>query len=1382
MLALSAIFHGLTCAHFFPLSLLSCQLHTHEIHTVKANKANACNKETTPPAAPPIDLEHVGRYLNSGGVALVEGILAGSTPSTALDMGVMMNVPPATPNTGMACTVVSPSPAAPASSGAASASTSSPFAKAATLAAETPGAGWATKRCFCDGGGCKEVGGGDRKRPLTASAKEHGDDLNKQHSSATAAAALAEAIAVAAAASEASWQQRAASLSAELRSVKGGLESARAELKEASARVVARAVSTAAEKKRQAREAAEDGGDAPGFANPRAEFRAVASVKKAITRESASIVDGKAVASKERRAGIYRSLLKVAFDHMITEKEKEDKDLAAVAKFLPTWAADDIMLNRHIVEDNLAPRLRYAGLCRSESERIVYGVGLAFAASTKNSQYDLGVRRKLGREGSKRGIQNHTGPAYYGAAERAAAFDEANGKWGHPIKVGDKVTFRYGVGTLLSRNAGDGSVVVKQVLKVKRGKGEMDHEVTFPFKSAGKGKGGARPGVYIPTLAPPGRQQRSDTLPAKVVADIRKAWNDKGATSPNAKDEHRVRIAPGRYFCEGILYVHCSGYDVWQHIKDEYPSTYTAIKLQDESIVPNAVYDWIPENARRKGGGACLCYSCENTRLTDKARHAAGSLLQDHADELKEAGTAVDPRLTELIGALSQPSKGDFVRALTCGGVGVGLEDCDGACTDYCKDTNGSACPKCGFGRLWSAGLRPLLIDLVDAPQEKKGKKKKKKAKSKSKAAGGAMEEEEVVAKVEKLKPGIGGVWSEELLWSTYVKQPKPEAPKKPTAADEDEAYEQKKASTVTVVVNMRGSLIDFLDTLEGIAGKHIYHRGILSRQMRSAKEYEQVKRPGMLELNIDFAENATIEQARLLQGDHWVSDSCTLFICVASWLDKGEWDSIDSKLSVMDEVTVFGEGSGSDISDDPYWGRVVDTDTPGDTDWYLTENAGGMKEWRQRSILRRRVQVQECHASVSDDKTHDSFAMRRFVALALANLKSRGIIDSQGLRVLNVHSDNASQHFKSSKTLKWVSELRRLFEEQEGGTALPKFDSITYDFGPPGHGKGKWDGPGSILKGHLIKVNVRYLTWEQEMTKKPKGNPILSDTGKIQTAEDVAQQLQRTFATEAWRQKANRKERAPVSRFEVYYVPSSGVMALRPKGKKAVKYDRIVGISKSYQYFVLKAGAVAMRRHSCWCEACLRTAMFGPSALASTFEIDGCKRGASDKGLYEYENRSCRVLDGSSVGDANDRARLRGHKLAAGLDVDGGQFVLVEAYDEDDDGDVMWLGRTVAVDRFGKKCCKEMSHNTKLHDQESRSTMYSKGDYAIAVDWYERVADDPERRTFIRGDGIICYFNSTELRCIISEGGIVEAKNAAGDSCWEIDREEEVRGEDYCR
>ena len=69
-------------------------------------------------------------------------------------------------------------------------------------------------------------------------------------------------------------------------------------IKEASAGAVARATSMAAEKKRLAREAAEDGDDAPGFANPRAEFRAMASVKKAITRESASIVAGKAVASR----------------------------------------------------------------------------------------------------------------------------------------------------------------------------------------------------------------------------------------------------------------------------------------------------------------------------------------------------------------------------------------------------------------------------------------------------------------------------------------------------------------------------------------------------------------------------------------------------------------------------------------------------------------------------------------------------------------------------------------------------------------------------------------------------------------------------------------------------------------------------------------------------------------------------------------------------------------------------------------------------------------------------------------------------------------------------------------------------------------------------
>ena len=130
---------------------------------------------------------------------------------------------------------------------------------------------------------------------------------------------------------------------------------------------------------------------------------------------------------------------------------------------------------------------------------------------------------------------------------------------------------------------------------------------------------------------------------------------------------------------------------------------------------------------------------------------------------------------------------------------------------------------------------------------------------------------------------------------------------------------------------------------------------------------------------------------------------------------------------------------------------------------------------------------------------------------------------------------------------------------------------------------------------------------------------------------------------------------------------------------------------------------------------------------------------------------------------------------------------MLMEAFEEDADEDVMWLGKTVAVERFGRKglpkaCYKKMEKTMKLHVGMSRSTMFNNNDYAIAIDWFERVADDLERRTFVRGDGVTCFVNSTELRHIVSEEGITESKSSAGDSTWKLDRVEEVRGEDYCR
>ena len=69
---------------------------------------------------------------------------------------------------------------------------------------------------------------------------------------------------------------------------------------------------------------------------------------------------------------------------------------------------------------------------------------------------------------------------------------------------------------------------------------------------------------------------------------------------------------------------------------------------------------------------------------------------------------------------------------------------------------------------------------------------------------------------------------------------------------------------------------------------------------------------------------------------------------------------------------------------------------------------------------------------------------MRFFVATTVKHLDEQVVIKEQMLTSLFVHSDNAAQHFKSSKSLHWLS---KQLESTD-------FTSVMWDFGPPGHGK----------------------------------------------------------------------------------------------------------------------------------------------------------------------------------------------------------------------------------------------------------------------------------------------------------------------------------------
>jgi len=303
-------------------------------------------------------------------------------------------------------------------------------------------------------------------------------------------------------------------------------------------------------------------------------------------------------------------------------------------------------------------------------------------------------------------------------------------------------------------------------------------------------------------------------------------------------------------------------------------------------------------------------------------------------------------------------------------------------------------------------------------------------------------------ASANELRDDLDDVWLTPLRWSRYAYRTKTQT-KVRARADADEAYEQKKKSKELFVEQRSGTLFDFLDEFEGVASKHVVHRSILSRQKASASLFERERRPGILGLDIDYAENFDIEEARKVQSEHWSTKQSTLFMAVAVWLDIAEWDNPTSELPASAEVTVNGSLSDKEPNSNEHWARVVRKveKSDGDAeDLYEVLTFDKKTETVARSKLRHRVFIKQCHAGVSDDKTHDSWSMRCFVEKTIEHLKEQGAVKDHKLKVLCVHSDNAAQHFKSSKSLHY-------FSKQLEGMG---FESIIYDFGPPGHGKGE--------------------------------------------------------------------------------------------------------------------------------------------------------------------------------------------------------------------------------------------------------------------------------------------------------------------------------------
>ena len=97
----------------------------------------------------------------------------------------------------------------------------------------------------------------------------------------------------------------------------------------------------------------------------------------------------------------------------------------------------------------------------------------------------------------------------------------------------------------------------------------------------------------------------------------------------------------------------------------------------------------------------------------------------------------------------------------------------------------------------------------------------------------------------------------------------------------------------------------------------------------------------------------------------------------------------------------------------------------------------------------------------------------------------------------LHLHSDNATQHFKSVGAIEFFTSLIR----NRGGATKCRY---VYSFGAPGHGKGMFDGLGGALK-NKIKCLI-------EGSKTGGDNIPGTKLGYITCVEDVHDALKKYF------------------------------------------------------------------------------------------------------------------------------------------------------------------------------------------------------------------------------------------------------------------------------
>jgi hypothetical protein len=540
-----------------------------------------------------------------------------------------------------------------------------------------------------------------------------------------------------------------------------------------------------------------------------------------------------------------------------------------------------------------------------------------------------------------------------------------------------------------------------------------------------------------------------------------------------------------------------------------------------------------------------------------------------------------------------------------------------------CIDPGGcdhdTPCSSCGFHTIWSKGLRPKIID--DAGE---------------------------------LQQDVNPVWLTEIKWSRYK-----------TETDSE--------GKTTLRAERQGTVIEFLDEFELVFQKYAYHRYILERTRASNVEFDRNALPGMLKLDVDWAENFTMLHAREIQSEYWLLKQISLFIGIGKLLSEAAWEATTGTLEVGAEVTITSVQCGM------FWAEVVAAGGSEERAQYTVRDAAGTLHQFIRCELRARVWYTMAQTGVTNDKKHDSYSTQHFMNVFIDEWldEHSATADDDPLASairhitsLHIHSDNAGSHFKNSKTLNFLS---RLFERLGF--------KVTWSFGCPGHGKGPWDGFGGLMKRVMRRDTI-------------DENVVLLDYVQ------AAAHLRTRFCTELWQQKHGLDSKYTINKVSVIEAHSLDI-----DRRDYEVFAPAVGIRKSFGYMALSTERVLQRWFDCWCPRCILADGPGRGSMNSNYQVTGCR---AQEPWWEH---SVALQGTRGVGARRKEAQRRGRELAGKLKP--GMFIAVEDRGIIGPDVPFWIGVTQDA---GNGTCIAKHHNER---QTVGSTRFDPGDYAIAVKWY---------------------------------------------------------------